>query len=79
MTRNKSDKQEWMEVPDWLKKVKDEDVASSVFALMFSWDMNGTKRIDNLEDYIRESFDDLSDEQVEEVANLLIEHNIIEK
>ena len=79
MTRNKSDKQEWMEVPDWLKKVKDEDGASSVFALMFSWDMNGTKQIDNLEDYIRESFDDLSDEQVEEVANLLIEHGIIEK
>lgn len=78
MARKKSDKQEWMKVPDWLKKVSDKEVASSVFAIMFNWEMSGPDKFDDLREYIKDIFDDLSDKQVDEVADLLIEHKVVE-
>ena len=78
MERKKEDKQIWLEAPEWLKDVKDDDVAG-VFALMFGWQLEGGDKIDNLREYVKENFDDLSDEQVEEVAKLLIEHKVVEK
>jgi len=78
MARKKSDKQEWMKVPDWLKKVSDKEVASSVFAIMFNWEMSGPDEFDDLREYIKDIFDDLSDKQVDEVADLLIEHKVVE-
>lgn len=78
MERDKQDKQIWVEAPDWLKNIKDDDVAGAVFALMFNWQIDGGEKIDNLREYIKNTFDDLSDEQVEEVATLLIEHKVVE-
>lgn len=64
--------------PDWLRKLKDEDIKSVIFALMFSWAWDNEEvKIPNLREYIKDSFDDLTDEQVEEVANLLIQNNVV--
>lgn len=79
MERKKEDKQIWVEAPEWLKDIEDDDVAGAVFALMFGWQLEGGDKIDNLREYVKENFDDLSDEQVEEVAKLLIEHKVVEK
>lgn len=71
-------KQVVMGTPNWLKDVKDDAVAGSIVGLMFAseWDDKPIEG-DNLREYIHSSFDDLSDEQVEEVARLLIEHKVV--
>lgn len=79
MEHKKSDKQVYVSVPDWVKVIKDDDVAASIMALIFDWSFSGEDKIDNLREYVKESFDDLSDNQVEEVAQLLIEHKVVEK
>lgn len=79
MEHKKSDKQVYVSVPDWVKAIKDDDVAASIMALIFDWNFSGEDKIDNLREYVKENFDDLSDEQVEEVAKLLIEHKVVEK
>ncbi len=73
------DKQVSVGTPTWLKDIEDKDVAGAIFALIFNWEWEGRKEnIANLREYIRESFDDLSDAQVAQVADLLIKHKIIE-
>ena len=79
MEHKKSDKQVYVSVPDWVKAIKDDDVAASIMALIHDWNFSGEDKISNLREYIKESFDDLSDKQVEEVAKLLIEHKVLEK
>lgn len=79
MEHKKSDKQVYVSVPDWVKTIKDDDVAAAIMALIFDWNFSGEDKIDNLREYVKENFDDLSDEQVEEVAKLLIEHKVVEK
>lgn len=79
MEHNKEDKHIYVGVPEWLKDVKDDDVAGAIMALLFDWNMSGQEKISNLREYVKDSFDDLSDEQVEEVAKLLIEHKVVEK
>ena len=79
MEHKKSDKQVYVSVPDWVKVIKDDDVAAAIMALIFDWNFSGEDKIDNLREYVKENFDDLSDEQVEEVAKLLIEHKVVEK
>lgn len=79
MEHKKSDKQVYVSVPDWVKAIKDDDVAAAIMALIFDWNFSGEDKIDNLREYVKESFDDLSDKQVEEVAKLLIEHKVVEK
>ena len=79
MEHKKSDKQVYVSVPDWVKAIKDDDVAASIMALILDWNFSGEDKISNLREYIKESFDDLSDKQVEEVAKLLIEHKVLEK
>lgn len=79
MEHKKSDKQVYVSVPDWVKAIKDDDVAAAIMALIFDWNFSGEDKIDNLREYVKESFDDLSDKQVEEVAQLLIEHKVVEK
>lgn len=79
MEHKKSDKQVYVSVPDWVKTIKDDDVAAAIMALIFDWNFFGEDKIDNLREYLNESFDDLSDKQVEEVAKLLIEHKAVGK
>jgi len=79
MEHKKSDKQVYVSVPDWVKTIKDDDVAAAIMALIFDWNFSGEDKIDNLREYVKENFDDLSDEQVEEVAKLLVEHKVVEK
>lgn len=72
-------KQVVMGTPGWIKDIKDVDVAGAIVGIMFAsaWD-NKPIEGDNLREYIRSKFDDMSDEQVEEVARLLIEHGVVE-
>lgn len=79
MEHKKSDKQVYVSVPDWVKAIKDDDVAAAIMALIFDWNFSGEDKIDNLREYVKENFDDLSDKQVEEVAKLLVEHKVVEK
>ena len=79
MEHKKSDKQVYVSVPDWVKTIKDDDVAAAIMALIFDWNFSGEDKIDNLREYVKENFDDLSDKQVEEVAKLLVEHKVVEK
>lgn len=71
-------KQVVMGTPGWIKDIKDVDVAGAIVGIMFAsaWNNKPVKG-DNLREYIHSSFDDLSDEQVEEVARLLIEHKVV--
>ena len=72
------DKQVVVSAPTWLKDIEDKSVAGAIFALIFNWEWEGKKEnIADLREYVKESFDDLSDAQVAQVADLLIEHNIV--
>lgn len=73
----KDDKQVWTPIPDWLKKVEDEEVFAAIGTLLFDWNFSGEDEIDNLHDYLKENFPDLSEEKVEKVAGLLIEHKLV--
>ena len=68
-----------VESPSWLRDVKDVDVSSAIFALLFSWEWDDKKEvsIDNLREYLTKRFDDLNDSQVAEMADLLIEHGVV--
>lgn len=70
------EKQVMMTIPSWVKTIEDDDVAGAIVGLMFSssWNEKVIKG-DNLEKYIRVAFEDLSDKQVKEVADLLREHS----
>jgi len=72
-----NDKNIWVPIPDWLKKVEDKDVFAAIGTLLFDWNYAGKDKIDNLEAYVKENFEDLSDDQVKEVCNLLIEHKVV--
>lgn len=64
--------------PDWVKELKDDDIAGAIVGLLFSWAWNGeTKEISNLTEYIASKYDDMSDAQITEIANLLIEHKVV--
>ena len=71
-------KQVVMGTPGWIKDIKDVDVAGAIVGIMFAsaWN-NKPVEGDNLREYIRSSFDDMSEEQIEEVARLLIEHKVV--
>ena len=72
------DKQIAFAIPDWVKPIKDDDVAGAIVGLMFSWAWDNKEvKIPNLREYIKGRFDNLTDEQVEEVAKLLIEHGVV--
>ena len=74
------EKQVAVKAPDWLKTVENDNVAGAIFALLFSWAWDGTpKKIDNLRKYVSGKFEDLSEDEVAEVCDLLIEHKMVVK
>lgn len=77
MQRKSSDTQVWVGFPDWIKDIENSDVKATIRALLFDWGAFGAEKIDNLKEYIATTFDDLNEEEVEEVARLLIEHGIL--
>lgn len=74
----KNDKQAWVAVPDWFKDVDDAKVEGAIFALLFSWELDGPDKIDNLREYLKEHFPDMSEEKIEKTATLLIEHKLVQ-
>lgn len=66
-------------MPEWLKDIEDDDVAGAIFAMIFSWQWDNEDgiHIDNLREYIASRFDDLTDSQVSQVADLLIKHGVV--
>ena len=72
------EKQVAMKAPGWLKDVKNDNVAGAIFALLFSWAWDSTpKKIDNLREYVASQFDDMTDDEIAEVCDLLIEHKVV--
>lgn len=64
--------------PEWVRGIKDESVQATVFALLMSWSFEEPKHIGkNLKDYIKETFDDITDEQADEVARVLVEKGVV--
>ena len=65
--------------PEWVRDIKDKGVRLAVYTLLLSWTIDGPKQhIDkNLRDYIRKTFDDLSDKQVDEVVRILVEKGVV--
>ncbi|MBR2589129.1 hypothetical protein IKE84_02210 [Candidatus Saccharibacteria bacterium] len=73
----KNDKQAWVSVPDWFEQINDIEIESAIFALLFSWNFDGPEKIDNLREYLEQSFPDMTKDKIEKVANLLIEHKLV--
>lgn len=73
----KNDKQEWIAIPDWLKKVEEKEIFAAIVTLLFDWSFSGEDKIDNLREYLKENFPDMSDDKIERTATLLIEHKLV--
>ena len=63
--------------PEWVREIEDKQVASVIFALLFSWCYDGINHIDNIEKEIKNSFDNLSVKQINEIVDILIQHEVI--
>ena len=64
--------------PEWVKEIKDKDIYSAVYTILFSWAWDGEpQKIDNLREYIAESFDDMSEDQITEICDVLIKHKVV--
>lgn len=69
--------------PDWIDEIKDEDIRLSVVSFMFTaqlWQaLHGKEfKIDEpIRKYLKDTNEELSDEQIEEMAKILIEHNVV--
>lgn len=68
----------YMEIPQWVKKLENDNVAGAIISLLFSWRWDNTADVDmNLLSYLRDRFDNLTDSEIEEIANLLMRHKIV--
>lgn len=73
-----AEKQIALAIPDWVKGLKDDDISGAIVGLLFSWAWDGeAKEIPNLREYIASKYDDMTDTQIEEIANLLVEHKVV--
>ncbi|MBR3233530.1 hypothetical protein IKG12_01540 [Candidatus Saccharibacteria bacterium] len=65
-------------IPDWVKDVKSDEVYGAIVGLLFGWAWDGKEEeIPNLKKYVADSFDDMSEAEIAEVCNLLIEHGVV--
>lgn len=72
------DEQVVMKIPEWVKEIKSDNVAGAVVGLMFAWTWDDKKvKGDNLREFVASRFDDLSEDEAAEVADLLIEHGVV--
>lgn len=72
------DKRALFKAPEWIKEIKDKDIYSAVYALLFSWAWDGKpQKIDDIQEYVAESFDDMSESQIAEICDILIKHNVL--
>ena len=64
--------------PEWVKDIKDKDVRLAVYTLLFIWTTEKSVHIDkNLRDYVRDQFEELTDKQVDEVVEILVEWGVV--
>lgn len=72
------DKQVLVKAPSWLGDIDNDNVAGAIFALIFSGEWgNEPKKVDNLKEYIAKEFDDMSEDEIEEICQLLIKHKMV--
>lgn len=64
--------------PDWLKDIADEDIRDAVFAFIASIQIAGSYKITNLRKELSETYTNLSESQIEELAKILIAHKVVE-
>lgn len=74
------EKQVLIKAPGWLKDTGNVSVAAAIMALLFVWGWNGeAKNIPNLREYLKKEFDDMSDDEIAEIGDLLIEHKVVKE
>jgi len=72
------DKKVVLTTPDWVRDIKDDNIAGAIVGLLFGWAWDGkTKEIPNLREYVASKYDDMSDDEVTEICDLLIEHKVV--
>lgn len=65
-----------VKMPEWLKEEND-DVFSVVMAIFFDWAFTGEKEVKNFRKELSETFDDTSEEDLDRVYELLLQHHVI--
>ncbi len=64
--------------PEWIRDIKDKGVRLAVYTLLFIWSTEKSNHIDkNLRDYVRDEFEELTDKQVDEVVEILVERGVV--
>ena len=66
----------FVEVPDWLKAVKDDDVYAAILTLLTEWETTNPKSVSNLATELKETFG-LSEKQAEEALKLMVDNGVL--
>lgn len=75
MKDDQGDKQIALTIPEWVKDIKNNEIAGAIVGLLFSWAWDGEeKEIPNLKKYVTDVYDDMSEDELAEVCDLLIKY-----
>ena len=65
-----------VKMPEWVKK-EGKEVGSIIMAVLFDWAFTGEKNVKDFRKQLSETFDDTSEEDLDRVYELLLQHHLI--